>query len=105
MKDTAGCFIQLVGRVPMDIDVYVPNIFTPNDDGVNDVFFIRNLPSPARLVVTNRWGKEIFSSNDYKNDWKAEGVSDGIYFYRLQGTGSEAKPISGWIEVQRGIKP
>jgi gliding motility-associated-like protein len=104
--DSVGCFIEFAGRVPLDTDVYIPNIFTPNDDGVNDVFFIRNLPSPgAKLVITNRWGKEVFSSGDYKNDWKADNVSDGIYFYRLQGTSSEVKTMSGWIEILRGNKP
>ena len=107
VKDSLGCYIQFAGRVPLDTDVYIPNIFTPNDDGVNDVFFIRNLPSPGvKLVVTNRWGKEVFSTNDYKNDWKADGVTDGVYFYRIQGATSEAgKAMSGWIEVLRGSKP
>jgi gliding motility-associated-like protein len=104
VRDTVGCFIEKVVRVPLDTDIFIPNIFTPNDDGSNDVFFIRNLPTPgAKLIVTNRWGKQVFSSNDYQNDWTAEGVADGIYYYKLLGTSGEV--VTGWIEVLRGNKP
>jgi gliding motility-associated-like protein len=104
VKDTVGCFIERIVRVPLDTDIFIPNIFTPNDDGSNDVFFIRNLPTPgAKLIVTNRWGKQVFSSDDYQNDWTAEGVADGIYYYKLLGTNSEM--VTGWVEVLRGQKP
>jgi gliding motility-associated-like protein len=104
VKDTLGCFIEKVVRVPLDTDIFIPNIFTPNDDGSNDVFFIRNLPTPgAKLIITNRWGKQVFESKDYQNDWTAEGVADGIYFYKLLATSGEV--VTGWIEVLRGNKP
>jgi hypothetical protein len=69
----------------------------------NDQFFIRNKPLNAKLVITNRWGKEVYSTSDYNNDWKADGVADGIYFYRLEGTDSPS--VTGWVEVLRGKKP
>jgi gliding motility-associated-like protein len=89
----------------MDQTIYIPNIFTPNDDGVNDGFFIRNLPAAggSKLVITSRWGKEIYRSENYDNTWKGDGAADGIYFYQLQ-IGSSA-PITGWVEVLRGQKP
>jgi len=78
--------------------VIIPNIFTPNGDGVNDLFEIRNLPAGSQLSITNRWGKEIFSSSDYKNDWTGDNISDGIYFYRLV---AEGEAITGWVEILR----
>jgi gliding motility-associated-like protein len=78
--------------------VIIPNIFTPNGDGVNDFFDIRNLPAGSQLSITNRWGKEVFSSSDYKNDWSGENISDGIYFYRLV---AEGEAITGWVEILR----
>ncbi|SKC55761.1 gliding motility-associated C-terminal domain-containing protein [Ohtaekwangia koreensis] len=104
VMDSIGCVIEIVGRVPLDTDIYIPNIFTPNEDGSNDVFFIRNLPdADAKLVITDRWGKQVYSTNSYQNNWEAEDVSDGIYFYRLKiGEGSA---ITGWVEVLRGAKP
>jgi gliding motility-associated-like protein len=88
----------------MDLDIFIPNVFTPNDDGANEVFFIRNLPDAgSELIVTNRWGKEVYVSEGYRNDWKGEGAADGIYFYRLKINGKD--PITGWVEIMRGQKP
>jgi|GEM_PF-3064421 len=104
VMDSLGCLVELVGRVPMDLDIFIPNVFTPNNDGANDAFFIRNLPNAtSKLVITNRWGKEVFTSDGYTNDWKGEGAADGIYFYQLTLEGRDA--ITGWVEIMRGQKP
>ena len=63
----------------------VPNVFTPNNDGKNETFFIENLPKEgAYLRISNRWGKAVYETSNYQNDWKADGLSDGVYFYILQ---------------------
>jgi gliding motility-associated-like protein len=105
IEDSVGCTLELTARVPMDLDIFIPNVMTPNDDGVNDVFFIRNLSQSGvnKLVITNRWGKEVYSSNSYNNTWKGENAVDGVYFYRLQV--NDSAPITGWVEIMRGIKP
>jgi hypothetical protein len=102
LTDSLGCSVQFVATVHQDFSLFIPNIFTPNGDNDNPVFFIRNIPGNSKLVITNRWGKEVFSSNNYENNWSGEGVSDGIYYYYLK-TPSETK--SGWVEVLRGNKP
>jgi gliding motility-associated-like protein len=78
--------------------VIIPNIFTPNGDGSNDFFEIRNLPASTSLSITNRWGKEVFSSSDYQNNWTAENISDGVYYYRLVADG---EVMTGWVEILR----
>ena len=105
VTDSLGCSIALVSRVPLDSDIYIPNVFTPNEDGTNDLFFIRNLSQSGfnKLLITNRWGKEVYSSENYQNNWKGEGAADGIYFYRLQINGKD--PVTGWVEIMRGQKP
>jgi gliding motility-associated-like protein len=105
VRDSLGCSIELVSRVPMDSDIFIPNVITPNEDGTNDVFFIRNLSTSGvnKLQITNRWGKEIYSSDNYQNNWEGEGAADGIYFYRLQVSGKD--PMTGWVEIMRGQKP
>ena len=106
VQDSLGCVLDLTARVPLDVDLYIPNVFTPNGDGSNEVFFIRNLPqegSPNELVITNRWGKEVFISENYQNDWDGSGAADGIYFYRLQV--SDDQSLTGWLEIIRGPKP
>jgi gliding motility-associated-like protein len=77
----------------------VPNIFTPNDDGFNDLLVILNLPASSKLSITNRWGKEVYSANDYQNDWNGGDVVDGLYYYRLVVDGDAS---TGWIEILRG---
>ncbi|MEQ1584819.1 MAG: gliding motility-associated C-terminal domain-containing protein [Cyclobacteriaceae bacterium] len=79
--------------------LFIPNIFTPNGDGANDLLVIRNLPTNSQLIITNRWGKEVFSAADYKNDWTGGETSDGIYYYTLSADGQAYK---GWIEILRG---
>lgn len=82
-------------------DVTVPNVFTPNNDGVNDLFYIENLAyfPGSYFVVYNRWGKKVFESNDYGaqcasiNDlgcWDGRDAvtgsdcAEGTYFYVLK---------------------
>jgi len=103
ITDSLGCTIELFARVPLDLSIFIPNIFTPNEDGYNDTFTIRNLPEGTKMVVTNRWGKEVFASKAYQNDWDGSGVSDGIYFYRLEVPAGS--PLTGWVEIVRGEKP
>jgi gliding motility-associated-like protein len=98
--------MEFIARVPMDKGLFIPTLFTPNGDGSNDLFFIRNLPeapSVNRLTITNRWGKEVFSSDNYQNNWDGEGTSDGIYYYLLLPQNGEAR--TGWLEIIRGPKP
>jgi gliding motility-associated-like protein len=104
VADRNGCSRVLVARVPLDTDIYVPNVFTPNGDGVNDVFFIRNLPdSNSELIINNRWGGEVYSTRDYQNNWDGGEISDGVYYYRLSIPDSQA--LTGWVEIIRGAKP
>jgi gliding motility-associated-like protein len=104
VTDKNGCSKELIARVPLDTDIFIPNIFTPNGDGDNDVFFIRNLPaSNANIIISNRWGSEVYNSKNYQNNWNADGVSDGVYYYRLKVPDKEV--LTGWIEVLRGVKP
>lgn len=72
--------------------VTLPNVFTPNNDGVNDYFNIEtNLPVSYELAILNRWGNVLFENNGKlvkgtHNLWdgktkNSELVTDGTYFY------------------------
>jgi hypothetical protein len=105
LEDENGCRLVLNDViVPKNENIFIPNIFTPDNDPdkKNEVFLIRNLAPNSKLVVTNRWGNEVFSSNNYNNSWNGNGVADGVYFYRLSSGGKE---YSGWVEILRGNKP
>jgi gliding motility-associated-like protein len=107
VTDSYGCTISTLVIVPADTEILVPNIFTPNGDEVNDQFEILNLPVAGghKLVITNRWGKEMFTSDDYHEGrfWDAQDAPEGIYYYRLDVSGG--KVYTGWVEVTRGSKP
>jgi gliding motility-associated-like protein len=90
-------------------DLMVPNAFTPNGDGVNDVFLpivIKNL-SEYHLVIFNRWGMVIFESADPSIGWNGIDNGDhgeiGTYLwtidYRLEeGTNGR---LSGYVTLLR----
>lgn len=105
--DAAGCRVERDVNLPFDPNIFIPNIFTPNkSDNINSTFYIRNLPaSGSRLTVTDRWGKEVYSSNNYNPEtlWDGGETPDGVYFYNLKIKGG--KTYTGWIEILRGAKP
>ncbi|MEI7597525.1 MAG: gliding motility-associated C-terminal domain-containing protein [Bacteroidota bacterium] len=82
--DNGGCqFADTVNIGSIDCEITIPNVITPNTDGTNDYFEITNLdkyPS-SPLLIYNRWGKKIYESSDYKNDWNGDGCSEGTYYY------------------------
>ncbi|MFM7853743.1 MAG: gliding motility-associated C-terminal domain-containing protein, partial [Flammeovirgaceae bacterium] len=41
-------------------------------------------PSEWDVDVFNRWGQGVYHSNAYRNDWKGDGLSVGVYFYHVQ---------------------
>lgn len=70
--------------------ISLPNVFTPNGDGIHDVFSISvNLPVHSELSIFNRWGSEVYRYDDNlpvgKTDlWNGEGFLDGVYFYKIK---------------------
>ena len=82
-----------------DCSVIPPNVFTPNNDGTNDllVFYgLDNFPNSS-LTIYNRWGNKIYESADYHNDWNGSGVSDGTYYYILME--SDGTNLTGFITI------
>lgn len=83
----------------------IMNLFTPNNDGYNDYWEIADLESFGThdIRVFNRWGKLVFSSTNYENDW--DGTSDGValpsaaYYYIIK-TGN-AGTITGTVNIVR----
>lgn len=81
-------------------DTYIPNIFTPgNSIGFNDTFVILGIDAfpMSSLKIFNRWGNIVYESLDYKNDWKAEDVAGGTYYYIFER--SDEENYSGYIEI------
>ena len=103
VRDAQGCTIVFTQVIGSDPTIFIPNVFTPNNDNINETFFIRNLPaSGSVLVISNRWGKIVYETNNYQNDWDGGDHSDGTYFYRIDIEGTVYK---GWVEIWRGNSP
>jgi gliding motility-associated-like protein len=106
VTDENGCSVLLEEVIEHDKRLFIPNVFTPNGDGYNEYFYVRNIPpSGSRLTITNRWGKVIFSTDNYVNDWDGDDQPDGVYFYHLQVIGEESIDMKGWLEIRRGGTP
>jgi hypothetical protein len=76
----------------------LPNIITPNGDGLNETFSLTGLaPGPWSLVLYNRWGREVYRTEAYQNEWGPTAAA-GLYYYQVQQltTGTSQR---GWLEV------
>jgi len=91
-------------------EVFIPDAFTPNGDGINDYFVIKGAD---RYIVTlrvfNRWGNKVFESTHYQNDW--DGTSNvgilitsqlpgGTYYYTANFNNGEKEKI-GYVVLVR----
>lgn len=78
-------FVQEEPKHKEIINIKIPNAMSPNGDGINDYFKIYNLESypDNELVVIDRRGKVVYRCKNYQNDWSAEGIPDGVYYFRL----------------------
>lgn len=98
--DTATVFIGVNCK-----ELIIYNGFSPNDDGVNDSFVIEGIElyPNNELIITNRWGNEVFRQKGYKNQWSGtwDGglLPDGTYFYLLyDGVGGK---YTGYVQIGR----
>ena len=92
------------------LDVIVAGGFSPNNDGIDDAWIIeRPYGTKIAVRVFNRWGNEVFQSEDYMNDWKGKGessflgayVPEGTYFYAITVTTNDNKTykLSGSLTI------
>jgi gliding motility-associated-like protein/uncharacterized repeat protein (TIGR01451 family) len=90
-------------------DLLIPNLFTPNGDGINDTFEINGLAefTENEITIVNRWGNEVFRVKGYQNNWTGEGLNEGTYYYLLRarkGGNNEWKVFKGYITLIRAFK-
>jgi len=93
VTDQSGC--QDTFRIPITIKpvqrLFVPNVFTPNGDGVNDVFLIYADGYTYDITIFNRWGEEVFRGDEV-NHWNGKKSNTGaecqesVYVYLIKLT-------------------
>ncbi|MFL5730175.1 MAG: PKD domain-containing protein [Cytophagaceae bacterium] len=77
--------------------IKLPNLITPNGDSLNEAYVIEGNPGEWHFDVYNIWGEPVFKSDDYKNNWNAEGLANGIYYYLI--TTPAHVQCKGWVHV------
>ncbi len=95
VTDNHGCELKDSIAIEVDIvecgrpNIYVPNVFTPNGDGVNDKVFVSgDWIEDFTFEIFDRWGERVFSTNDLQEGW--DGTYNGracdaaVYFYKLE---------------------
>lgn len=104
-----GCDTLYVHEIEIKpVKLFIPNVFTPDpaSPGVNDEFAIvldEDSKDPekllslyyqsSKLVVFNRWGKTVYESDDYQNDWDGGDLPDGTYYYVLKCEGYKSNDV------------
>ena len=91
----------------------VPNAFSPNGDGVNDVFKVKNGYQSIvsfKGMIFNRWGKKLYEWTDISQGWDGRSngneVPDGAYFLHIQAKGADGRNynIKKTINLLRGFQ-
>lgn len=96
--NAAGCKAQdeVFVEVTKEYNIYIPNIFTPNFDGMNDMFLVYGTGiSKIELIVFDRWGEKLFTSTDQLKGWdgtyKGQLSKNDVYVYLVNYTTIDGK--------------
>lgn len=105
-RDTITVLVELCE----EYNPRIPTLFTPNNDGKNDLFIIENLTvlyPTCEVQIVNRWGNIVYESEGYNEPWdgtlrnEGEPVPLGTYFYRIDLNDGSRDIITGSISVVR----
>jgi gliding motility-associated-like protein len=103
-KDTASVLVDV--RQDVNQIVFIPNVLTPNNDGFNDTWFIKNIQLFPKngVKIVNRWGDIVFQTNNYQNDWDGKygggNLPAGTYYYILD-VGGQWGILKGDVTIIR----
>ncbi len=97
-------YVDGINLMELPCNESIPNVFTPNQDGINDLFKVNLCDSiNFNLVIYDRWGLKIFETNKFKQGWDGYTTSgvpciDGSYFYLVT---TENKKKKGFFQLIR----
>jgi large repetitive protein len=125
VKDSKGCTAQVSFTIETEVEVTpedpttpgdpghefgeldIPNGFTPNGDGINDRWVLKNLSllyPNCKVTVYNRWGSPVFESAGYKTEWdgthNGKRLPDGTYYCIIEFGNSDA-PLKRSVTIMR----
>jgi gliding motility-associated-like protein len=113
VTDLNGCIASAIGLLIIDeCDTFIPEIFTPNGDGKNDWFEIKNIKKYPKnnLKIFNRWGNLVYQKDGYNNEFEGfanEGnavgkgkLPAGTYYVVLDYGDGKTKVYNGILQLQ-----
>lgn len=109
-EDSSGCFNPKAYVLVTVIEEYsldVPNAFTPDGDGINDVVYVRGwgIKEMIEFKIYNRWGQQIFFTDDLKQGWdgtfngKVQNIDTYAYYTRVKLYNNQEMEKSGTINL------
>lgn len=112
MGDTLGCFeldTTITFRIIIDTKAALPQAFTPNADGDNDIAYVRGwgIKEFLELRIYNRWGQLVFESNDINHGWdgtykgKPQAMDTYSYTIKIITADDKEEFIKGYITLLR----
>lgn len=107
VADENGCLDTAFVQITVDEDYKLEpaDIFTPNDDGTNDVWVIGNIDTypDCKVIIANRWQQIIYTSDSYTNDWDGtvggKDLPTGAYSYLIKC--GDSKFYTGTVNILR----
>jgi gliding motility-associated-like protein len=113
VKNEHGCVdtVYKVITIEEDVNIFIPNVFTPNDDGMNDVFNVKGLGLKKEgylMEIFDRWGTLVYVSRDIDKGWdgtiKGVKAADGVYIYSVRvigGNGVGKREFKGHVTLMK----
>jgi gliding motility-associated-like protein len=111
--DQNGCVNRTTGKVDMQLcETYVPEFFSPNGDGKNDGFVIKNIENYPnnKLKIFNRWGNLVYQKDGYLNEFEGyantsdaagkEKLPSGTYYVILDYGDGKTEVYNGYLQLQ-----
>jgi hypothetical protein len=105
--DSNGCVASCSKNIRA-IEIFIPNVITANNDALNDRLTVFEKVNdhwegydgsiPFSMVIANRWGEQLYKTNNSTKGWDGGDVSAGVYFFEITFDGRQYK---GWVELVR----
>lgn len=100
ITDTSGCYVTETVTITVkdDFEIFIPDVFSPNADGENDVLYVRGTGiKELNFVIYDRLGEKIFESQNPLNGWdgtyKGDALNSAVFVYYLSATLYNGKEI------------
>ncbi len=106
--DGGACPVSDTVRITVLKKLSIPNAFSPNDDGINDTWYIKNLENYQTAIVEifDRYGRRVYQSTGYNKPWdgrtsNGSALPVGVYYFIITPNGNNYNKITGSVTLIR----